>query len=64
MPEMTNKEREGHTQTVELFIIAAIGLLILHCIWYCHEVIYTNSWLHDYLYSSLSRLTHRDVLES
>jgi len=59
MPEMTNKEREGHTQTVELFIIAAIGLLILHCLWYSYELIYSNSWLVDYLYSGLSNLNLR-----
>lgn len=59
MAEMTAKEREGHTQTVELFIIAAIGLLLIHCLWYCHEVIYSNSWLHEYLYSSLSTLNER-----
>ena len=59
MPEMTNKEREGHTQTVELFIIAAIGLLILHCLWYCYEVVYSDSWLYDYFYSGLSSLNER-----
>ncbi|MGF7218781.1 hypothetical protein GGR92_004960 [Spirosoma lacussanchae] len=59
MPEMTNKEREGHTQTVELFIIAAIGLLLLHSLWYCHELIYSDSWIVEYLYSTLSNLNSR-----
>lgn len=59
MAEMTNKEREGHTQTVELFIIAAIGLLLLHCLWFCHEVIGSGIWLRNYLYSFLSTLNTR-----
>jgi len=56
MPEMTSKEREGHTQTVELFIIAAVGLLLLHGLWFCHELISLDSWLYNYLYSGLSKL--------
>lgn len=59
MPEMTNKEREGHTQTVELFIIAAIGLLLLHCLWFCHELIYSAIWIRNYLNSFLSTLNTR-----
>ena len=59
MAEMTNKEREGHTQTVELFIIAAIGLLLLHCLWFCHELIGSGIWLRNYLYSFLSTLDTR-----
>lgn len=59
MSEMTGREREGHTQTVELFIVAAIGLLILHCLWYCYELIYSDSWLVNYLYSGLSNLNLR-----
>lgn len=56
---MTHKEREGHTQTVELFIIAAIGLLMVHCMWYCHELIYADNWLFNYLYSGLTMLNIR-----
>jgi hypothetical protein len=59
MPEMTNKEREGHTQTVELFIIAAVLLLLLHCLWFCHELIYSVSWIRNYLYNFLSILNSR-----
>ena len=59
MPEMTSKEREGHTQTVELFIIAAVGLLLLHCLWFCHEFTEPATWLRSYLYSFLSTLNNR-----
>ena len=59
MPEMTSKEREGHTQTVELFIIAAVGLLLLHCLWFCHELTEPATRLRSYLYSFLSTLDNR-----
>ncbi|XAZ81942.1 YWFCY domain-containing protein (plasmid) [Fibrella sp. ES10-3-2-2] len=59
MPEMTSKEREGHTQTVELFIIAAVGLLLLHCLWFCHELTEPVIWIRSYLYSFLSTLNNR-----
>lgn len=59
MAEMTAKEREGHTQTVELFIIVAVGLLLLHCLWFCHELTQGATWLRSYLYSFLSTLNNR-----
>ncbi|MBO0931894.1 TraM recognition domain-containing protein [Fibrella sp. HMF5036] len=59
MAEMTAKQREGHTQTVELFIIVAVGLLLLHCLWFCHELTQGATWLRSYLYSFLSTLNNR-----
>ncbi|WP_229376204.1 YWFCY domain-containing protein [Fibrella aquatilis] len=56
---MTAKQREGHTQTVELFIIVAVGLLLLHCLWFCHELTQGATWLRSYLYSFLSTLNNR-----
>ncbi len=56
---MTAKEREGHTQTVELFIIVAVGLLLLHGLWFCHELTKGATWLRSYLYSFLATLNNR-----
>ncbi|MCY7358412.1 MAG: YWFCY domain-containing protein [Rudanella sp.] len=40
-------------------MIAAICLLLLHCLWYCHELIYPATWIRNYLYNFLSTLNTR-----
>lgn len=44
MGEVSNKEKEGYTVGIELLYIAAIFLLAIHIIWYCHEF-FTHIWV-------------------
>lgn len=59
MSETTNKQKEGYTQGVELFLIIAVLVIVMHCTWFCHELFLSIPFAKQVLYGFLTKLNDR-----
>ena len=62
MSETTNKQKEGYTQGVELFLIIAVLVIVMHCTWFCHELFLSIPFAKQVLYGFLTKLNNRHGL--
>ena len=62
MSETTNKQKEGYTQGVELFLIAAVLLIVIHCLWFCHELVLQIPYVKQLIYGFLSKINAKHNL--
>lgn len=62
MSETTSKQKEGYTQGVELFLITGVIFIIVHCLWFCHELVLQLPFIKGLVYGFLTKLNIRHGL--
>lgn len=53
MAELTNKEKEGYAVGVELFLLLAIVFILLHFLWFNHEIIAEIAVINKFIFPFL-----------
>ncbi len=56
MAELTNKEKEGYTVGVELFLLFAVLFIILHFLWFTYELIDRITIIDKFIFPILRKL--------
>ncbi len=62
MAELTNKEKEGYAVGVELFLLLAIVFILLHFLWFNHEIIAEIAVINKFIFPFLRKLDHQTGL--
>ena len=62
MAELTNKEKEGYAVGVELFLLLAIVFILLHFLWFNHEIIAEIAIINKFIFPFLRKLDHQTGL--
>lgn len=62
MAELTNKEKEGFTVGVELFLLVGVSFILLHFLWFTHELASKVSIINNFVFPLLIKLDRQTNL--
>ncbi|WP_375448461.1 YWFCY domain-containing protein [uncultured Fibrella sp.] len=62
MAELTNKEKEGYAVGVELFLLIGILFIILHFLWFNHELVAKLALIDNFIFPIFDKLNHQTDL--